>query len=129
MLIISQSENAVLNVPVIQNNTPVNVATATDIVVRLTTRNQMGQVIVAPTTYSLNPIPGYGSLTINANNVSLDLVLETQETSNFLPGVYEACIIVKTNDTTFASGSKRTEYRTPNVLRVNPGCNTTDLMP
>ena len=129
MLIISQSTNAVLNVPVTVNNMPVNLSAATDIVVRFVGIGLNGIPVSAPVSYSLNPIPTYGTLTVNANNVSVDIVLESFETAQFPPGTYSACIIVKTPDAIYSTAEKRSEYRTPNILRINEGCNTTDLMP
>jgi len=126
---IDQSENTTLNIPIIENNTPVNVASATDIVLTLQLRRSGNLPPFNGYSYSLNPQPGFGNLTLNVNNISVDIVVETTHSVNFEVGMYEACIIVKVPNLAFATGSKRTQYNSMNILRVNPGCNKTDLMP
>lgn len=127
--VIEQSENTTLNIPLIENNAPVDVSLATDIVLTLQLRKSGSQAPFNGYSYSLNPQPGFGALTVNVNNISVDIVIETTHSVNFEIGMYEACIIVKEHDKAFLTGSKRTQYNSMNVLRVNPGCNKTDLMP
>jgi hypothetical protein len=128
-LTIDQAENTTLNVPIVDNNSPVDVSTATDIVLTLQKKQSGNLPPFVGYSYSLNAAPGFGSLTVNVNNTSVDIVIETTHSVNFEVGMYEACIIVKTPDVSFLTGSKRTQYTSLNVLRVQPGCNKTDLMP